>query len=384
MIAAEEVTAETGARTALRANVLMDASKGRFAYETGGGGGSRYRFDVDDEYPKENPLLREKGEVKDTVMRSIESDTRLSGEQKIDLKSYEELTGYLKDFEKISSDSGRLDVLKNIKPTPPLQKIADSFRNATNKLINSLRLSPETKQALEKSSSRVREEPETTASEIENVTKIARDTKSIPGIKVEVKSKLFVNKYVLGALGIGAVGAMIYAMSSSRNRRGEGPDITCWKYENGVKTDKVEPFNFNNNNKQYCSCGPDDLYRTNLDSCPAKPADISIGEPGFLTCPYWNYPKCTLYDENGDLNSDGLFYSYSEVSPLDEINNVINAAENLTNESGILQITRWIIFVVAILTSMFLVYRGVSLESIPYFVASGVILIGGMLGFWFI
>ena len=184
-----------------------------------------------------------------------------------------------------------------------------------------------------------------------------------------------------GLLGLSVVGALIFALGFVFSRNNG-----CWQYKNGVKSERIDRFDFTDN-KQFCACGPDNPYVTNLDSCPPIPADTISGQPGYITCPNWNYPKCTVIDENGNLNKgDGLYYSYYSSSPLGEINNLIDEVEKLTSGGGgrILQITRWIIFVVAILMSMFLVYKGVSLESIPYYVASGVILIGGMLSFWFI
>ena len=160
----------------------------------------------------------------------------------------------------------------------------------------------------------------------------------------------------------------------------------CWKVEGGAMSEQINVFDFSQN-PQYCSCGPDSATVTNLDAC----GDVhkkDPPDPWFVTCPEWCYPACTVMDDDGNLNADGIYYMYYITSPIGEWNNIVNQGAKLAKGGGkgLLAIAQWGILIGSLLMAMFLAFQGVQKKSgaISYYVMAGVLIIVGILGYWYI
>ena len=187
-----------------------------------------------------------------------------------------------------------------------------------------------------------------------------------------------VAKAFLKLLGIfGVLGGLAWFFSKNNG---------CWKVEGGAMSEKINVFDFSKK-PQYCACGPNSATVTNLDECE-KVYKRDPPEPGYVTCPDWSYPACTVMDGDGNLNADGIYYLYYVTSPIGEWNNIVNQGGKLTKKAGegLLKIVQWGILIGSLLMAMFLAYQGVQKKSgaISYYVMAGVLLLVGILGYWYI
>lgn len=153
-------------------------------------------------------------------------------------------------------------------------------------------------------------------------------------------------------------------------------DTGCWKFSDGVKSVKINDFDFKNNT-QYCSCSDSDNFSTPQPLSSWCPPGVTKGSPTYVTCPPYNYPACTIKD-----NSSGIYYGYYVSSPMGVLNTTLNQAGRVFRgvTSGFSNMIANIILIITVLLVLFLVAKGATAEengNTYYVIAGAVGAIGG-------
>lgn len=175
-------------------------------------------------------------------------------------------------------------------------------------------------------------------------------------------------KPYLKVLGLAAILALTTIMFMK--------DTGCWKFSNGVKSLKINDFDFKNN-KQYCACSDSDNFSTPQPLSSWCPPGVKKGSPTYVTCEPYNYPACTVQE-----SSDGLYYGYYVSSPMGVFNTALNQAGRAFRgvTYGFSNMIANIILIITVLLVLFMVAKGATAEedgNTYYIIAAAIGAIGG-------
>ena len=159
-------------------------------------------------------------------------------------------------------------------------------------------------------------------------------------------------------------------------------DNGCWRWSGGAKTQKLNDFDFSkDDNKKFCACSNTSDFDTPIPLSSWCPNGISKGNPTYVTCPPYQYPKCTI-----KTDPSGIYYSYYITSPLGIFNTLVNQTTKIVKKTGtgVMTFIRWGILILGILMGLYLLFNGVIDGRVSYYIMAIIIAILSGLGFYFI